>query len=155
MTRTIIAGGRDLPSNDCAFWPTLDREAVLAELANYRDLLPGWDGVDSIAIPEHAIEDASAFAQALPDPSPPLEAYPSADGFVGLFLVRDSVSCRANILFSGEGSVAYFAKSGSRIAKATRIWAAGDPIPADLAEVLADMVERAQRKGLRVVKLEG
>ena len=120
---------------------TLDRAAVLAELDSFRDFKPGWDGVRSIPIPDAAIDAAKAFVEALPDNTVALEACPHGDGAAGLFFDervgnRANIIFYADIMFRGEGQMAFYAEGGGVVAKGSAPWPGDGSIPADLSAAL-------------------
>jgi hypothetical protein len=120
---------------------TLDRAAVLAELDSFRNFKPGWDGAGSVAIPDTAIAAAKTFVEALPDNSPALEACPHGDGAAGLFLNEGddnlaNIIFYADIMFRGEGRMAFYAKCGDVVAKGIAPWPGDGEIPADLSAAL-------------------
>lgn len=117
----------------------MSKEYLDTELAALASLQPGWDGVDSVAIPPAAIADARAFLGALPRVPSGLDVSVSGDGTVHLFSDNEGGD-GSNILFTGEGRIAFWARYDGRVAQATTSFSADAPtIPPELSAVLASM----------------
>ena len=111
-------------------------DRIETELRRYEELLPGWDGPRSPAIFAAALADTRAFLTALPRIPDDLEPCPHGDGGVGLDMNEGDVW--VNILFYGEGQIAYYATNGETVARGTAPFSAAAPtVPPDLAAFLA------------------
>lgn len=112
------------------------------ELSIYEGLRPGWDGPRSPAISLAALADARAFLSALPVIPADLEPCPHGDGAVGLDMNEGDVW--VNILFCGEGQMAYYATSGETVVRGTVPFSAEAPsIPSGLSSFLATIASPA------------
>ena len=102
-TLDFIPNGFDLISN------------LASHLVTYRGLEDGWDGAGSVAPPENAIQEALRFIDLLPNKVMAFEAMAAADGEVGLCCVQENFY--ADIGFRGDGTIAYFVRSGDGAVK--------------------------------------
>lgn len=106
-----------------------------AEMASYKGLIDGWDGVGSVKPDEHTIDNALAFLQSLPPDTAAPEPGVTADGYAEWYWT--SKQGVATVSFKGTG-MAYYARVGKDKANRSIIFD-GRSIPTDLAATIAQI----------------
>lgn len=112
-----------------------DRNVDLStQIISYRTLVAGWDGVDSIAPPPSAIDDALAMIDKLPLGANPPEPMVAADGEVGFYW--KTADGFIDIGFKGDGTISYYARAKDKVAKGVKPYDKDHPLPLDLLGVI-------------------
>lgn len=98
------------------------------EMFSFKTLKDGWDGIGSESVNNASVDAALAFLNLLPTNAPAPEASASADGTVDWYWRSGDHS--GIVTFHKNGKVAYFVRSGGKVAKDT--FELSSVIPADL-----------------------
>ena len=110
-------------------------QALQREMAEYRELRDGWDGIGSVRPHPNAIDAAVSFIGALPPDARPPESTVSADGTVGWFWRSPGVFISIN--FREGGAFVYYGDvPGLPPARGTGVFD-GDTFPEDLRDAIA------------------
>lgn len=89
--------------------------AAYHEMASFRALEAGWDGLDSDAISEECVDNALAFLALLPSDISMPEASASSDGTVDWHWRNEQYA--ATVTFFKNGQLAYYAQGDDGVAK--------------------------------------
>lgn len=103
------------------------------EMTSYRGLRAGWDGPDSVAPSQAAIDEALDFLALLPDEVKLPETSVSGDGEVGFFW--SEANAYIDVGFRGNGRLVYYGKAGDLEARDV-IPFDGESLPQDLLSVI-------------------
>lgn len=98
------------------------------EMFSFKALKDGWDGIGSESVNNASVDAALAFLNLLPTNAPAPDASASADGTVDWYWRSGDHS--GIVTFHKNGKVAYFVRSGGKVAKDT--FELSNAIPADL-----------------------
>lgn len=113
--------------------PRAFQDAV-SEMVRYKELVPGWDGVGSVAPRASVIEAAVAFLRAFPLDLLAPEPSVSADGSVSWFWHTNTIY--ATVSFTRPGRFAYYAKNKLDGSKVKGMGVLDNTVPQELIDLI-------------------